>query len=407
MDTRTRLSRRAIARYGAAGAGAAIATHALGGTILAQDDATPVGSPEMGLPPLPANAFIVVEGLNNPRNLAWGADGTLYISEQGTGGDEVLALTPPGSEGEATPVAGEAEATPVEEAGPPSTRGYTGNIVAVAPDGTSSVVLSGLASYSDGAGVVGLAAAEGGLYYTIGGVAVGFGLPDPLPEENTVNWLDLATGESTELCNVTDFEVEENPDGSDVNPNLYDIDTLSDGTVVFTDAGGNVIYTLDAETGEFEPLAILPLQGELPGASADPAGAERQVVPTSVVVNSDDSLVVSLLSEFWPADAPSIIGIDAEGTVSPIAPGLSTIVNLAVGPDGQLYASSLSSDISTGAPGSVLRILADGTTETVVEGLAFPHGIEFDADGNLYVVVYALIPGAGTVARIDGVATPA
>lgn len=408
MKTNARLSRREIARIGVAGTGAAVATSVLGGKLMAQE-ATPVASPEQpALPPLPEGATVVAQGLLSPRNIAIAGD-TLYVGEQGVGGDEVLEGPPPG-EAEATPAqVSEPEATPVEEeAAPPSTRGYTGQITAIALDGsgTTEIVLSGLASYSDGVGVVGLSTTEGGLYYAIGGAAVGLGL-DPLPEENTVNWLDLETGESVLIAELGPYEESENPDGTDVNPNLYDLVQLSDGTLVVNDAGGNVVYSVDPETSEFSPITVLPLQGELPGASADPAAAERQVVPTGLALDAEDTIHVSLLSEFWPADAPSIVTVDPDGTVAPVATGLSTIVDITFGPDGNLYATSLTADLETFAPGSVLRIGADGTAEPVVEGLFMPAGIAFDDEGNLYVAVYSLIPGAGTVARFDGIATPA
>jgi hypothetical protein len=349
--------------------------------------------------------------LLSPRNLAWGDDGTLYITENGAGGDEVLNVPPPGEEAPAaTPITEEeppVEATPVEE-GPPSTRGYTGQITAIAPDGTQSVVASGLASYSDGVGPVGITNLGGEIYFTIGGAAVGIGI-DPLPEENTVNHLLLDTGDVELVAEIGPYEEENNPDGTDVNPNLYDLVALSDGTLVVNDAGGNVVYTVDPATGDFSPLTILPLQEDLPDASADPAGVDRQVVPTGLATNADNDVFVSLLGEFWPADAPSILSVAPDGTVASVATGLQTIVDITVGPDGHMYASSLSANLAGEMgpdPGSVIRVLEDGTVEPVVEGLFFPHGIIFDDEGNLYVSVYALIPGAGVVARFDGIAVP-
>ena len=275
MSFDSRLSRRDLAKTGVAVTGAAIAASTLASRVFAQDASPAAEGP--GLPPLPEGAIVVAEGLWNPRNLAWGDDGTLYITENGVGGDEVLTGPGPGEE-EATPAA-EGEATPVEE-GPPSTRGYTGQISAIAPDGTQSVVVSGLASYSDGVGPIGIAALDGDLIFTIGGAAVGGGMPSQLPEENTVNRLVLATATVEQIADLGAFEAENNPDGTDVNPNLYDVVALSDGTLVVNDAGGNLSYSVDPATGEFSPLAVYPLQGELPGASADPAGLERQVVPT-------------------------------------------------------------------------------------------------------------------------------
>lgn len=409
MYSGTKVSRRDIARIGAAVGGAAIASRALGSQVFAQE-ATPVAgeSEGPGLPPLPEGATVVAEGLFNPRNLAWGDDGTLYITENGVGGDEVLPMAPPAEEA-ATP-----EATPVvesapEDAAPPSTRGYTGQISAVAPDGTQSVVVSGLASYSDGAGPVGIVAVDGDLIFTIGGVAIGFGLPGQLPEENTIYRFNLETEELELIAELGSLEVANNPDGTDVNPNLYDIVALADGTLIVNDAGGNVTYSVDPATGDAEAIAVYPLQGELPDGSADPAGLERQVVPTGLALDDDENLSTAFLSEFWPADGPSIVNVTEDGETEAVATGLSVIVDIAYGPDGFLYASSLTADLSVMAPGGVFRIGEDGTAEEVVGGLFMPHGIIFDEDGNLYVSVYSLISGpgmpGGQVVRIDGVAT--
>ena len=47
----------------------------------------------------------------------------------------------------------------------------------------------------------------------------------------------------------------------------------------------------------------------------------------------------------------------------------------------------------------------------MLDGVMMPHGIAFDADGNLYVAINSLMSGpdmaAGQVIRIDGVATSA
>jgi hypothetical protein len=134
-------------------------------------------------------------------------------------------------------------------------------------------------------------------------------------------------------------------------------------------------------------------------------------VPTGSAKGPDGTIYVSLLGEGWPADAPSIVSVAADGTLGTYAKGLQVIVDIAFGPDGNLYATSLTTDFATFAPGEILRINADGTSETVVPGVFMPHGIAFDADGNLYVAVYTMMSGpgmpAGQVVRIDGVAAPA
>jgi sugar lactone lactonase YvrE len=87
------------------------------------------------------------------------------------------------------------------------------------------------------------------------------------------------------------------------------------------------------------------------------------------------------------------------------------VVDVAVGPDGNLYANQISTNFlaEIPAPGNVVRINADGSQEIVVDGLMFPNGIDFDAAGNLYVVAGAVSmgPPAGMLLRFDGVAATA
>ena len=407
------MSRRAFSKATiAAAAGVALAAPGLK-AALAQDSASPAAADEgMGLPPLPEGATVVAEGLLNPRFLAFGDDGTLYITENGVGGDEVLPA-PGGTnegEGEAAVVA-TPEGTPVEAPPqPPSSRGYTGQISAVAPDGTQTVLASGLASYSDGVGPVGIALGEDAVYFTIGGLAVGAGMP-PLPEENTVNVLDLATGEVSVIAELGPYEEANNPDGTDVNPNLYELAVNPDGALLVTDAGGNAVYSVNSETGEFVLLAVVPDLTELTGAEPETDAGPRQPVPTGIAVADDGTTYVGLLSEFWPEGAPSVLTLEEDGTFTPVGGPLSFNVGVAVGPDGMIYASELFTLVEGAeepGPGRVVRMSTDGEIEVVLEGVMMPHGIAFDVDGNLYVAINSLISGpdmpAGQVIRVDGVA---
>jgi hypothetical protein len=370
-------------------------------------DATPVeGEGGPGLPPLPEGAVIVAEGLFNPRYLAFTDDGTLYVTEIGTGGDE---LFPPVAAG-ATPIAEAGTPVAEEEAMPPSTRGYTGQISAIAPDGTVTPVISGLASYSDGVGPIGLAMQDGMLYFTIGGMAVSVGV-EILDGENGLFQLDPATGEAVQIAEFNTYEIENNPDGTDVNPNLYQVSVGdTDGRLTVNDAGSNTVFSVDAATGEFQLRAVVPdLATLLPDSDNEP----RQPVPTAGVYHKG-AYHLSLLSEFWPVDGPSVVKVDGDGdfaTFTSVTTGRSFVTGLASGPDGNLYLSQLFDD-PAGAPiGTIFRVLPDGTAEPAVEGLVMPHGITFDGDGNLYVTIYTLMSGpgmpAGAVVRIDGVAPPA
>ncbi len=210
-------------------------------------------SPEAGPP---EGCTVVAEGLINPRYVALGDDGTLYITEAGNGGDETLA---PEGEAEATPAdveeAPQLEATPAEadtaqeDEGPPvSNRGNSGQVTAVSPDGEQSVVADGLPSYGEGVSPTGIVVGDGELLVSTGGSAAAIGI-DPLENENSILRIDIETGEVTQVVELGSFEVENNPDGTDTNPNLYGMDLGADGLLYVADAGGNTVYSVDPETG--------------------------------------------------------------------------------------------------------------------------------------------------------------
>lgn len=413
------LSRRSFAKVSLATSLALTSGGTLLERVLAQG-ATPMpgeGSPAApGLPPLPEGATLYAEGLLNPRALEFGDDGTLYITENGIGGDEVVQLMEPdAAESEATPGATPIGTPPqAEEEEPPVTRGYTGRLSKVATDGTLSVIVDGLASYTAGAGPNGIALGKGVAYVAIGGIAIGAGI-DPLPEENTVNRVDVQTGELTQIAYLGQYEVDNNPDGTDVNPNLYMMVRNTDGMLLVCDAGGNTVYSVDPDTGDFTLVGVVPDLMELAGITATPEMGSGQPVPTAVAVAADGTIYVSLLNESWPAEAPSLLTMSADGTFTPVTTSepLHFIVSLVAGPDGNLYASQLFGEMSAQGPGPgrVLQVTPDGTVTPVVEGVMMPQGVAFDADGNLYVAINSLMSGpgmaAGQVIRVEGIATGA
>ncbi len=380
--------RRAVAAAVGTGSALMLASH----TRLAAQDGTPPaeGDGPPG-PPLPEGATIVAEGLWNPYGLLF-ADGTLYIGESG--------IASPGADGEtvATP---NAEGTPIAQA--PGL--VPGQVTVVPASGEPSVIGLG----ADG--VVGMAIVDGTLYVACGGASVGSGF-QPLPIENTVDAIDLGSGELTEVASLGVYEVANNPDGTDVNPNLYGMAASADGQLFVADAGGNAIYQVDPATGDFSLFAVIPTLEELTESTPEAGAPPRQSVPTGIVIDDSGNIHVLLLGiGFWPG--PSLLTFAPDGSYTAGPSGLTTAVALAIGPDGLLYATQLSDDFESEqpGPGNVFRIGADGTLETVVEGLFFPHGLAFDDDGNLYVTTNAIIsaPDAplGQVLRFDGIATPA
>lgn len=374
-------------------------------TGAAAQDAFPVAGP--GGQALPEGCSVFASDLLAPRFMAVADDGTIYVTEAGIGGDEVVVEQTSGVNEEtsadvATPRVDVIQGTPFideDDEGPPQTRGYTGRVSAVAPDRSTSVIADGFPSYSEGVGPGGIALGpEGHIYIVIGGAAV-LARIEPLDGENSVFRIDPVSGEATILADLGRYEVENNPDGTDVNPNMYGLVLGGDGMLYVSDAGGNTIYSVDPTSGEFSLVTVVPGLDVPADASptdpADPSGGFRQAVPSGLMVDADGVPHVVLLSEFWPPDAASVYRIEADGSLTGVASGLFFTVGLSIGPDGSFYVTQLFGNVEgeQPAPGNVLRIGDDGTTEIVVADLLFPHGTAFDSDGNLYVTVGSVFTG--------------
>ncbi len=394
-------------RHQIAGSALGLLLLATSGSALAQD-ATPTDGPSL----FPASCAVVAEGLNDPRFLALGPDGTLYVTEAGNGGTELMGSVSPATPAAGTPVVGEGEGG--EE--PPPTRGTSGQVTAISPDGTQSVLVDGLPSYG-GVGPVGIIAGEDTLTITLGGgapaVAEMLGeAVDPLPFENSVVSIDLATGDATTIAYLGQYEVDNNPDGTDVNPNLYQLAQGPDGLLYVADAGGNTIYTVDPATGSFELLAIVPPLSVLTGGSPVAVEEDRQPVPLGVGFDASGQLYVSLLAEEWAG--PTLLRLETDGSWTTIASDMAFSFGFSNGPDGALYlvqGTTGFDEMGNPLPGQVLRVDADGTLTPVVDGLFIPIGSAVDAGGSVYVTVNSIAfgPGepSGMVVRCDGAAAAA
>jgi uncharacterized cupredoxin-like copper-binding protein len=371
---RVRLDRRQMLRFAAiSGAGAALAG-SFGSRLLAQSDpSTPAVAGS-----LPANVSVVVEGLQNPRYVAIAGDGTIYLSEAGSAGDDAPFATPVGG----TPPSAE----------PVTTRGETGFVSAIAPDGTKTVIAEGFPSYLFGAEIVGPAGIEvvdGQVLFVNGGAGPATPMVTQLPNENSVISIDLATGAATNIANIGAYEVANNPDPNAVDSNCYDL-VVANGIAYVSDAGGNTIYIVDLATNELKVLAVIP---GLPGPGANPARQGKEEidpVPTGLAMQDDGTLLVGLLSgaPFAPGTA-GIVKVAPDGTVTNWAGGLTLVVAVAIAPDGTVYATQLSANFLADPmlPGSIVRLGTDGSSEIVLDGLSAPNGLAFDANGDLYVVV--------------------
>lgn len=285
-------TRRSIIK-GAVGASALAAPLTIPGlSALAQD-----GTPEAveGPPPLPEGCELVASGLLSPRYIAIGEDGSVYVTEAGVGGDEEMFA----------PTEGTPEGTPEPQA-PIATRGFSGQVTKVAPDGTVSVIASGLASYLIGGfeatGPAGIVLAGGLVWVAVGGPGPETPNVEPIEGQNSVVSIDEASGETTIVADLQTIEVEANPDGFGIDSNVYGMALGNDGLLYVADAGGNSISTVDPAAGGATLLAVtpgieIPEDQAPPGGNPARAGAnELDPVPCGVEAAADGGVHVSLLS---------------------------------------------------------------------------------------------------------------
>ena len=86
------------------------------------------------------------------------------------------------------------------------------------------------------------------------------------------------------------------------------------------------------------------------------------------------------------------------------------LTDLRTGPDGELYAVRFGIFTDEGPipnSGAVIRIGEGETSQDIITGLPFPTSVDFDINGNAYVVINGAsvgAPGRGAVIRFEGVA---
>lgn len=323
---------------------------------------------------------VYASGLNNPRGLAFGPDGGLYIAEGGT----------PNFGGPTTEVQ---EGT--------ATFGLSGSISRVL-GGTQARIITGLPSLSTPNGAASgpqdIAFANG-----VGYVVIGLGA-DPAVRYTDLGAApraaDLATLYSFEGTSVTriadlgNFEAFVNPTGDQIDSNPYHIAAGPNGVLV-TDAGGNSVVNVTPE-GAMSAVATFFSDGP-------------ETVPTGVTVGPDGAIYVGELTGFpFTPGSASIFRVDATtGERTLFASGFTTITDIAFGADGTLYALQFAdAGLLAGGPGSIQRLNADGSLTTIFGGLIAPTGLEIGADGAFYVTNLSPAPFVGEVLRIALVPEP-
>lgn len=313
------------------------------------------------VPAAPAKVKTVVAGIDNPRGVAIGPDGAVYVASAGRGGDACQGGTCLGTTSRALRVAG----------------------------GKVRTVAKGLLSASE----------PGGLFATgLDGVSVDptgkvFGVttsgpPGPIKSAPKFarklagRLFGLAGGGFSAIARIDAYEWQNNVDGvkGDRNSNPYAVIALADRQIV-VDAGANSV--LEVRNGQVSLLAVIPKNGK------------AQAVPTSIAQGPTGDLFVGELAEGAGKGKARVWRIPAAGGAPVVfAKGFTTITGLAFGPDGSMYVTEFAPNISRGDfHGDVVKVAPDGKrTRLGGRKLLAPTGAAVDSSGAVYVSNYSVLP---------------
>ena len=314
----------------------------------------------------------VMTGLDNPRHLAFGPEGGLYVAEAGRGGS-----------GPCSVIRGELQCA-----------GASGAVSRLW-HGIQSRVVTELPSYApvSGAGATGPHAVS---LHGRGGAYVAIGLGGNLATRATIGQGFGRTARFAPNGNwryeddIAAYEEANNPDNSPIpESNPYEI-FAGPGGRVLADAGGNDLLRVRSN-GDISTLAVFPSR---------PQGRDTDSVPTSVAVGPDGAYYVGELT-----GGPFAVGGANVYRVVPGQPptvyrsGFTAIIDIGWGPDERLYVLEFAIGPGLTGPGVLLRVNPDGTRTPVVTDLVAPGGFVFGADGALYISNKSVLPGAGEVLR--------
>jgi hypothetical protein len=342
----------------------------------------------------PPNPIIIASGLDNPRGLAFGPDGRLYVVEAGRGGDGPCF---PGGDGT------------------PACFGLTGAVTALDNPQDQHRVLYGLPSYgAPGSGdfAIGpssIAFQSNGRVFLTEGLGLDLssraaGLPELDPMGQLLR-LRIQQQDWSAAADLAAYEATANPTGDELDSNPNDVIADGAGQVV-VDAGANDLLRVDPN-GRVSTIATFPAQ-TVSASRVDglPPGTDVtfEAVPTSVAKGPDGAYYVGQLTgyPFLPGAASIFRVADTPGAKpDPVSQGLTNVIAVAF--DGptlyavEIYQNGLLSGDDTGA---LVRIdLSTGKPDTIYSGMPSPAGLTIK-DGVAYLSVCGTCAGGGKVLSI-------
>ncbi len=353
-----------------------------------------------------ASFSVIADGLNNPRGLAFGNDGSLYVTEAGTGGSGACVPSP-------------------SVANQSLCYGTTGAVTKIG-NGTQERILTGLPSLAlpdgtDTSGPQDIKFDATGKPY----IAIGYGSNPTFraalgnTDLGKIITANFNTNSWTSVADLANYELVNNPDQGDLISNPFSL--LVDGNnIVAVDAGANELLSVGTDGSNLKAIATIPRQTLTnpifpSGASSSPFEIQAvptniakgpdgayYVRPTNIAKGPDGAYYVSQLTGFpFPEGEAKIYRVGADGQPTVYTDGFTQLTDLDFDTEGNLYALQYANQSlwKGNLDGSVIKIANDGTRTTILSGngLESPTALTIGADGAIYVTNRGDRPGLGQV----------
>jgi hypothetical protein len=336
-----------------------------------------------------SNVSVFATGLNNPRGLTFGPDGSLFVAEGGAGGTQSTV--------------GICEQVPAPIG--PYTGGMSARISRIGRSGVRHTVVDHLPSSQTSAGsgsltsgVADVKFVDGDLYAILAGAGCSHGL---LGTSNAVIRIhpDKTWTEVADLSAYQALHPVSHPDPGDYEP---------DGTWYSMVAVGDALFALEPNHQELDKITpdgrvkrIVDLSKMFP-----PDVGYGWYGPTAIASDGDD-FYVGNLHTFPIVDGSSmILRITKSGKVETVFTGLTTVVALAFDRHHALYVleNTTGNAFPTPGTGKVIRIGRNGAATEIATGLFLPTAMTFGPEGDLYVSNVGFGPppiGLGQIVKIS------